>query len=51
MKTLPRYAVPAEVDLVDAFPRTTSGKIDRRALQLHRLKQMDENGHVKVGAN
>lgn len=29
---LPPYAVPRRVDVLDAFPRTTSGKIDRRAL-------------------
>jgi amino acid adenylation domain-containing protein len=28
---LPRYAVPAEVRAVPALPRTTSGKVDRRA--------------------
>ncbi|MEM1206775.1 MAG: amino acid adenylation domain-containing protein [Acidobacteriota bacterium] len=27
------YAVPSEIRIVDAFPRTTSGKIDRRKLQ------------------
>lgn len=30
---LPAYAVPISLDLVDTFPRTTSNKIDRRALQ------------------
>ncbi|MEM7125430.1 MAG: amino acid adenylation domain-containing protein [Chloroflexota bacterium] len=30
---LPAYAVPVSLDVVDAFPRTTSNKIDRRALQ------------------
>jgi len=29
---LPPYAVPAALHLIDAFPRTTSQKIDRRAL-------------------
>ena len=29
---LPPYAVPARVDIRDAFPRTATGKIDRRAL-------------------
>jgi amino acid adenylation domain-containing protein len=31
---LPAYALPAELVVRDAFPRTTSGKIDRRALSL-----------------
>jgi acyl-coenzyme A synthetase/AMP-(fatty) acid ligase len=30
---LPAYAVPAKIQVVTEFPRTTSGKIDRRALQ------------------
>jgi acyl-coenzyme A synthetase/AMP-(fatty) acid ligase len=30
---LPRYAVPKKIDITENFPRTTSGKIDRRALQ------------------
>ena len=30
---LPWYAVPRRIDIVKAFPRTSSGKIDRRALQ------------------
>lgn len=30
---LPRYALPGQIDIVSDFPRTTSGKIDRRALQ------------------
>jgi amino acid adenylation domain-containing protein len=30
---LPAYAVPAHLTIADRFPRTTSGKIDRRALQ------------------
>ena len=30
---LPWYAVPRKIDIVKAFPRTPSGKIDRRALQ------------------
>ena len=29
---LPTYAVPRHVQIVEAFPRTTSGKIDRRKL-------------------
>ena len=32
-RRLPWYAVPARIDLCEAFPRTTSGKIDRRRLQ------------------
>jgi acyl-coenzyme A synthetase/AMP-(fatty) acid ligase len=30
---LPWYAVPRKIDIAENFPRTTSGKIDRRALQ------------------
>lgn len=30
---LPRYAIPTRIELRDDFPRTSSGKIDRRALQ------------------
>jgi amino acid adenylation domain-containing protein len=30
--SLPRYAVPARLDIVDAMPRTSTGKIDRREL-------------------
>ena len=30
---LPWYAVPQDLTCVDAFPRTTSGKIDRNALR------------------
>ncbi|MDX1531666.1 MAG: hypothetical protein R3362_09080, partial [Rhodothermales bacterium] len=30
---LPAYAVPAAVAVVDAFPETSTGKIDRLALQ------------------
>ncbi|MCO5183627.1 MAG: amino acid adenylation domain-containing protein [Anaerolineae bacterium] len=32
-KALPAYAVPGSIVVVTSFPRTTSGKIDRRALQ------------------
>lgn len=30
---LPNYAVPVQLAIAETFPRTTSGKIDRRALQ------------------
>lgn len=30
---LPWYAVPAKIELTDDFPRTSTGKIDRRALR------------------
>jgi len=32
LETLPRYMVPAEIRFLDAFPRTSTGKIDRPAL-------------------
>ena len=31
-QALPAYAVPGRIDLVDAMPRTPTGKVDRRAL-------------------
>ena len=31
---LPAYAVPQEIHLVESLPRTSTGKIDRRALEL-----------------
>lgn len=31
-KRLPRYAIPKTVNVLDEFPRTTSGKIDRKCL-------------------
>jgi acyl-coenzyme A synthetase/AMP-(fatty) acid ligase len=30
---VPPYAVPAKIWIIEAFPRTSTGKIDRRALQ------------------
>jgi amino acid adenylation domain-containing protein len=35
---LPWYAVPRNINIVKAFPRTTSGKIDRRELQIKASK-------------
>lgn len=32
---LPWYAIPETIDIVEAFPRTSTGKIDRRRLQEH----------------
>lgn len=32
IQSLPHYAVPSKVELRDSFPRTTSGKINRRTL-------------------
>jgi len=36
---LPSYAVPGRIRIVDDFPRTTSGKINRRMLQAHAREQ------------
>ncbi|NDJ60668.1 MAG: amino acid adenylation domain-containing protein [Chloroflexi bacterium] len=38
---LPGYAVPAHIDIVSEFPRTTSGKIDRNALQTRAVAAAD----------
>lgn len=35
---LPWYAVPARIDVTDDFPRTSTGKIDRRALRERALE-------------
>ncbi|HBX68690.1 MAG TPA: acyl-CoA synthetase, partial [Chloroflexi bacterium] len=32
-KQLPSYAVPVNIDVLEAFPRTSTGKINRRELQ------------------
>lgn len=32
-KRLPSYAIPAEITIIHEFPRTSTGKIDRRSLQ------------------
>ena len=32
--SLPRYAIPVRFDIVDAMPKTSTGKIDRRALAM-----------------
>ncbi len=32
-RTLPPYAIPVEIEIRSEFPRTSTGKIDRRALQ------------------
>lgn len=34
---LPPYAVPVRIRILDTFPRTTTGKIDRRQLREHAL--------------
>jgi acyl-coenzyme A synthetase/AMP-(fatty) acid ligase len=32
-KRLPPYAIPVRIDILDTFPRTSTGKINRRELQ------------------
>jgi acyl-CoA synthetase (AMP-forming)/AMP-acid ligase II len=39
---LPSYAVPAKVVIRDDFPRTSTGKIDRRKLQSQALVHQSE---------
>lgn len=36
-RVLPPYAVPSAIEVTDAFPRTTTGKIDRLSLRNERL--------------
>ena len=38
---LPKYALPVKIDIVDTFPRTSTGKINRRELQA-RAKEKNE---------
>ncbi|MBR8829376.1 MAG: AMP-binding protein [Gomphosphaeria aponina SAG 52.96 = DSM 107014] len=35
-ETLPNYMIPAEIHYLEALPTTINGKIDRKALHLHR---------------
>ena len=37
---LPAYAVPERVAIAPSFPRTTSGKIDRRTLQTQAIARL-----------
>lgn len=41
---LPAYAVPQRIEVLQTFPRTTSGKIDRRDLQT-KAESRNEVGH------
>ena len=46
-KRLPRYAIPKTVKVLDEFPRTTSGKIDRKCLTGKRYISRDiQIGHA-----
>ena len=36
---LPWYAVPAHLEIAESFPRTTTGKIDRRRLREDMIKE------------
>ena len=40
-RNLPAYAVPGEIGVREAFPRTTTGKIDRRRLREELIAERD----------
>lgn len=44
-RRLPSYAVPARIITIDQFPRTSTGKINRRALQDRALRARYEEAH------
>jgi amino acid adenylation domain-containing protein len=46
VKLLPTYAVPARTHILQEFPRTTSGKIDRRALRDRALAAQEMAGEA-----
>ncbi len=39
---LPPYAIPVKIDTVDDFPRTSTGKINRRELQSQAIGNTNE---------
>lgn len=39
-KRLPPYAIPVRIDIVDDFPRTSTGKINRRELQSAAIERL-----------
>jgi acyl-coenzyme A synthetase/AMP-(fatty) acid ligase len=39
---LPPYAIPVQIDLVDDFPRTSTGKINRRDLQARAMERVSQ---------
>ena len=41
--SLPRYAIPERVDILEAMPRTTTGKIDRRELARRRTNPTNQD--------
>jgi len=43
---LPGYANPSHIETMDAFPRTTSGKIDRNLLRDQALKQREQGSQA-----
>jgi amino acid adenylation domain-containing protein len=47
---LPPYAVPAKITVVADFPRTSTGKVDRRALQTHALESVNGGPHQAMPA-
>lgn len=46
-KRLPPYAIPVKVDIVSDFPRTSTGKIDRRKLQEQAIQNSKGNAGDK----
>ena len=44
--TLPEYMVPSRIVIIDAVPRTTGGKVDRKRLLAMPLPESGAEGHV-----
>jgi amino acid adenylation domain-containing protein len=50
-QSLPQYMVPSAIILVDQFPKTTSGKIDKKALPDLQIKRPDLDTKYEAPAN